>query len=103
HIETENAQDEGRTREMVDEDKEIYKNILSTEDVLSTDKEVVSTDKEKVLKSTLKVLKSTLKVMKSKLKVLIGKEKVLKIILKKEVLLKPLKHLLLQCLEMMKQ
>ncbi|GKF57245.1 hypothetical protein Tco_0170782, partial [Tanacetum coccineum] len=48
HMETENAQDKGRTREMVDEDKEIDENILSTEDVLSTDKEGVSTDKEKV-------------------------------------------------------
>ncbi|GJX96984.1 putative ribonuclease H-like domain-containing protein [Tanacetum coccineum] len=48
HMETENAQDEGRTREMVDEDKDIDEDILSTEDVLSTDKEVVSTDKEKV-------------------------------------------------------
>ncbi|GKF44865.1 hypothetical protein Tco_0131417, partial [Tanacetum coccineum] len=48
HMETENAQDVGRTREMVDEDKEIDENILSTEDVLSTDKEAVSTDKEKV-------------------------------------------------------
>ncbi|GJZ39043.1 hypothetical protein Tco_0585606 [Tanacetum coccineum] len=48
HMETENAQDEGRTREMVDEDKEIDEIRLSTEDVLSTDKEVVSTDKEKV-------------------------------------------------------
>ncbi|GKC41261.1 hypothetical protein Tco_1058983 [Tanacetum coccineum] len=48
HMETENAQDEGRTREMVDEDKEIDENILSTEDVLSTDKEGVSTDMEKV-------------------------------------------------------
>ncbi|GJR57290.1 hypothetical protein Tco_1499452, partial [Tanacetum coccineum] len=48
HMETENAQDEGRTREMVDEDKEIDENILSTEDVLSTDKEAVSTDKEKI-------------------------------------------------------
>ncbi|GKA67695.1 hypothetical protein Tco_0767612 [Tanacetum coccineum] len=43
HIETENAQDEGRTRDTVDEDKEIDENILSTEDVLSTDKEAVST------------------------------------------------------------
>ncbi|GJS22918.1 hypothetical protein Tco_0451550 [Tanacetum coccineum] len=33
---------------MVDEDKEIDENILSTEDVLSTDKEGVSTDMEKV-------------------------------------------------------
>ncbi|GJY98634.1 hypothetical protein Tco_0516064 [Tanacetum coccineum] len=48
HMETENAQDEGRTRDIVDEDKEIEENILSTEDVLSTDKEAVSTDKEKV-------------------------------------------------------
>ncbi|GKA56383.1 hypothetical protein Tco_0755455 [Tanacetum coccineum] len=48
HMETENAQDEGRTREMVDEDKEIDEKILSTEDVLSTDKEGVSTDMEKV-------------------------------------------------------
>ncbi|GKE32041.1 hypothetical protein Tco_1451363 [Tanacetum coccineum] len=48
HMETENVQDKGRTREMVNEDKEIDENILSTEDVLSTDKEVVSTDKEKV-------------------------------------------------------
>ncbi|GKF81425.1 hypothetical protein Tco_0240027, partial [Tanacetum coccineum] len=48
HMETENAQDEGRTREMVDKDKEIDEIILSTRDVLSTDKEVVSTDKEKV-------------------------------------------------------
>ncbi|GJW93023.1 hypothetical protein Tco_0172695 [Tanacetum coccineum] len=47
HMETENAQDVGRTREIVDEEKEIDENILSTEDVLSTDKETVSTDKEK--------------------------------------------------------
>ncbi|GJT42141.1 hypothetical protein Tco_0942006 [Tanacetum coccineum] len=33
---------------MVDEDKESHENILSTEDVLSTDKEGVSTDMEKV-------------------------------------------------------
>ncbi|GJY87342.1 putative ribonuclease H-like domain-containing protein, partial [Tanacetum coccineum] len=45
HMETENAQNEGRTREMVDEDKEIDENILSTEDVLSTDMEKVSTDR----------------------------------------------------------
>ncbi|GKB08185.1 hypothetical protein Tco_0836469, partial [Tanacetum coccineum] len=48
HMEIENAQNEGRSREMVDEDKEIDENILSTEDVLSTDKEGVSTDLEKV-------------------------------------------------------
>ncbi|GJW63184.1 putative ribonuclease H-like domain-containing protein, partial [Tanacetum coccineum] len=48
HMETENAQDKGRTRDMVDEDKEIDENILSPEDVLSIDKEGVSTDMEKV-------------------------------------------------------
>ncbi|GKG23224.1 hypothetical protein Tco_0388527 [Tanacetum coccineum] len=48
YMETENAQDEGRTREMVDEDKEIDEIRLSIEDVLSTDKEVVSTHKEGV-------------------------------------------------------
>ncbi|GJU26514.1 putative ribonuclease H-like domain-containing protein [Tanacetum coccineum] len=36
HMETENAQDVGRTREIVDEDKEIDENILSTEDVLKS-------------------------------------------------------------------
>ncbi|GJT38042.1 hypothetical protein Tco_0937907 [Tanacetum coccineum] len=45
NMETENAQDLGRTRDIVDEDKEIDENILSTEDVLSTDKEKVSTDR----------------------------------------------------------
>ncbi|GKE50863.1 hypothetical protein Tco_1486019 [Tanacetum coccineum] len=48
HMETENAQDVGRTRDIVDEDKEIDENILSTEDVLSTDKEKVSTDRPMV-------------------------------------------------------
>ncbi|GKF76669.1 hypothetical protein Tco_0229139, partial [Tanacetum coccineum] len=48
HIETENAQDVGRTRKIVDEEKELDEDILSTEDVLSTDKEKDSTDMEKV-------------------------------------------------------
>ncbi|GKG04035.1 hypothetical protein Tco_0314422, partial [Tanacetum coccineum] len=48
HMETENAQSEGRTREMVDEVKEFDEVRLSTEDVVSTDKEGVSTDFEKV-------------------------------------------------------
>ncbi|GKA24686.1 hypothetical protein Tco_0710719, partial [Tanacetum coccineum] len=45
HMETENAQDVGRTREIVDEEKELDEDILSTEDVLNTDKEKVSTDR----------------------------------------------------------
>ncbi|GKC85221.1 hypothetical protein Tco_1140938, partial [Tanacetum coccineum] len=48
HMEKENAQDVGRIREIVDEEKEIDKNILSTEDVLSADKEKVSTDRPMV-------------------------------------------------------
>ncbi|GJR15233.1 hypothetical protein Tco_0797885 [Tanacetum coccineum] len=39
HMETDNAQDEGRTREIVDEDKEMEENVLSTEDVLSTEEQ----------------------------------------------------------------
>ncbi|GJY67174.1 ribonuclease H-like domain-containing protein, partial [Tanacetum coccineum] len=45
HMETENAQDIGRTREIVDEEKDIDENILSTEDVVSTNKEKVSIDR----------------------------------------------------------
>ncbi|GJY06961.1 hypothetical protein Tco_0374015 [Tanacetum coccineum] len=45
HMETENAQVMGRTRDIVGDEKEIDENILSTEDVLSTDKEKVSTDR----------------------------------------------------------
>ncbi|GJU67571.1 hypothetical protein Tco_1253830 [Tanacetum coccineum] len=45
HIETENAQSEGRTREMGDEDKDIDERMLSTKDVLSTDFEKVSTNR----------------------------------------------------------
>ncbi|GJY66432.1 hypothetical protein Tco_0468670, partial [Tanacetum coccineum] len=48
HMETENAQDEGRKREIVNEDKEIDEVRLSTEDEVSTVKEGVSTDFEKV-------------------------------------------------------
>ncbi|GKF87699.1 hypothetical protein Tco_0258576, partial [Tanacetum coccineum] len=48
---------EGRTRERVDEDKEIDEVRLSTEEVVSTDKEGVSTDFEKV--STDKPIVST--------------------------------------------
>ncbi|GKA61116.1 ribonuclease H-like domain-containing protein, partial [Tanacetum coccineum] len=49
HMETENAQDKGRTKDIVDEDKEIKEKILSTDkEEVSTDKEKVSTDKEKV-------------------------------------------------------
>ncbi|GKG02100.1 hypothetical protein Tco_0306805, partial [Tanacetum coccineum] len=48
HMETENAQSKGRTRDLMDEDKELDEEKLSTEDGVSTDKERVSTDFEKV-------------------------------------------------------
>ncbi|GJW22396.1 hypothetical protein Tco_0033018 [Tanacetum coccineum] len=47
-METENAQSEGRTRDLVNEDKGFDEVKLSTEDGVSTDKERVSTDFEKV-------------------------------------------------------
>ncbi|GKF52021.1 hypothetical protein Tco_0148488, partial [Tanacetum coccineum] len=46
HMETENVQVVGRTSDIVGEEKEIDENMLSTEDVLSTDKEKVSTDRQ---------------------------------------------------------
>ncbi|GJX88020.1 hypothetical protein Tco_0340034 [Tanacetum coccineum] len=48
YMETEDAQDVGRTRDVVDEEKENDEDALSTEDVLSTAQQKVSTDKEKV-------------------------------------------------------
>ncbi|GKC73363.1 hypothetical protein Tco_1119246 [Tanacetum coccineum] len=48
YMETENAQDMGRTRDIVGEEKENTEDVLSTKDVLSTVKEKVSSDKEKV-------------------------------------------------------
>ncbi|GJW40967.1 hypothetical protein Tco_0066812 [Tanacetum coccineum] len=46
HMDTENAQDVERTREIVDKEKEIDENILSTEDVLSTDRQIKGTDEQ---------------------------------------------------------
>ncbi|GKC78702.1 hypothetical protein Tco_1129476 [Tanacetum coccineum] len=48
YMETEDAQDVGRTRDVVDEEKENAEDVLSIEDVLSTAQQKVSTDKEKV-------------------------------------------------------
>ncbi|GJR80838.1 putative ribonuclease H-like domain-containing protein [Tanacetum coccineum] len=48
YMETEDAQDMGRTRDVVDEEKENTEDVLSTEDILSTSQQRVSTDKEKV-------------------------------------------------------
>ncbi|GJR40716.1 putative ribonuclease H-like domain-containing protein [Tanacetum coccineum] len=65
YMETENAQNEGRTREMVDEDKEIDENILSTEDVLSTDKEGVSTEENCEVLRHIEGTERTLKVLRA--------------------------------------
>ncbi|GJU41853.1 hypothetical protein Tco_1194810 [Tanacetum coccineum] len=48
YMDTEDAQDVGRTREVVNEEKEGTEDAVSTEDVVSTDKEKVSTDRSKV-------------------------------------------------------
>ncbi|GKC52524.1 hypothetical protein Tco_1075269, partial [Tanacetum coccineum] len=48
YMETEDAQDVGRTRNVVHEEKESADNGVSTEDALSTAQPKVSTDKEKV-------------------------------------------------------
>ncbi|GJS67735.1 hypothetical protein Tco_0682300 [Tanacetum coccineum] len=48
YMETEDAQDVGRTRDVVNEEKENADAKVSTEDVLSTAQQKVSTDKEKV-------------------------------------------------------
>ncbi|GKE40628.1 hypothetical protein Tco_1464033 [Tanacetum coccineum] len=48
YMDTKDAQDVERTREVVDEEKEDTKDAVSTEDVVSTDKEKVSTDRSKV-------------------------------------------------------
>ncbi|GJU46341.1 hypothetical protein Tco_1203607 [Tanacetum coccineum] len=48
YMETEDAQDVGKTRDVVDEEKENDEDVLSTKDVLSTSQQKVSTDKEKV-------------------------------------------------------
>ncbi|GJU61252.1 putative ribonuclease H-like domain-containing protein [Tanacetum coccineum] len=48
NMDTEDAQDVGRTRNGENEEKEGTKDAFSTEDVVSTDKEKVSTDRSKV-------------------------------------------------------
>ncbi|GJT83643.1 hypothetical protein Tco_1057985 [Tanacetum coccineum] len=48
YMDTENAQDVRRTRNVVYEEEESAENAVSTEDVVSTDKEKVSTDRSKV-------------------------------------------------------
>ncbi|GJU48529.1 hypothetical protein Tco_1218084 [Tanacetum coccineum] len=58
----ENAQSEGRTKEMMDEDKETDEVGLSTEDEVSTAKKGVSTDFEKVSTDRAKLSTDDLKV-----------------------------------------
>ncbi|GJV15152.1 hypothetical protein Tco_1360475 [Tanacetum coccineum] len=48
YMDTEDAQDVGRTRDVVNEEKESAEDAVSTEGVVSTDKEKVSTDRQKV-------------------------------------------------------
>ncbi|GKG02424.1 hypothetical protein Tco_0310060, partial [Tanacetum coccineum] len=52
---SEDAQDVGRTRNVVSEEKETADNGVSTEDAVSTNKEKVSTDRSKVSTDKVKV------------------------------------------------
>ncbi|GKF34567.1 hypothetical protein Tco_0107767, partial [Tanacetum coccineum] len=55
YTDTENAQEIGRTTNVVNEEKESAKDVVSTEDVVSTDKEKISTDRSKVSTDRSKV------------------------------------------------
>ncbi|GJX62763.1 hypothetical protein Tco_0295663, partial [Tanacetum coccineum] len=55
NMDTEDAQDVGRTKEVVNEEKETVDDEVSTKDVVSTDKEKVSTDRSKVSTDRSKV------------------------------------------------
>ncbi|GJV33361.1 reverse transcriptase domain-containing protein [Tanacetum coccineum] len=67
NMETDDAQDVGRTRDVVDEEKENVDAELSTEDVLSTAQQKVSTNKEKVSTDRPKVSTDGSKLWKHKL------------------------------------
>ncbi|GKC22028.1 hypothetical protein Tco_1024178, partial [Tanacetum coccineum] len=90
----ENAQSEGRTKEMMDEDKETDEVGLSTEDEVSTAKKGVSTEFEKVSTDRPKLSTDDLKVLTTKGKVLrevestADKKVVMKEAIKKKLLLK---------------
>ncbi|GKF34946.1 hypothetical protein Tco_0108146, partial [Tanacetum coccineum] len=75
NMETKDAQDLGRTRDVVDEEKENAEDVLSIEDVLSTAQQKVSTDKEKVSTDRPIVSTNGSKVSTNKEKVSTDKEK----------------------------
>ncbi|GKC30889.1 hypothetical protein Tco_1038183 [Tanacetum coccineum] len=62
YMETKDAQDVGRTRKVVSEEKETAGNEVSTEDAVSTDKEKVSTNRSKVSTDRSKVSTDKVKV-----------------------------------------
>ncbi|GJZ59203.1 hypothetical protein Tco_0615019 [Tanacetum coccineum] len=66
NMETEDAQDVGRTRKVVSEEKETVGNGVSTKDAVSTDKEKVSTDRSKVSTDRSKVSTDMVKVSTDK-------------------------------------
>ncbi|GJU91657.1 hypothetical protein Tco_1304080 [Tanacetum coccineum] len=75
YMETEDAQDMGRTRDVVEEEKENDEDALSTEDVLNTAQQKVSTDKEKVLNDQIKVLDEQSNVLDDHIEEIDPKEK----------------------------
>ncbi|GJU40857.1 hypothetical protein Tco_1193814 [Tanacetum coccineum] len=94
YMDTEDAQDVGRTRDVVNEEKETADDKVSTEDALSTAQQKVSTDRltDECVLTSKKLVPTRKKI------VLIDQMKVLLIKLKEEVLLQQLQHLLLQLL-----
>ncbi|GKF19224.1 hypothetical protein Tco_0067862, partial [Tanacetum coccineum] len=75
YMETEDAQDARRTREVVNEEKETVNDEVSTEDVLSTAQQKVSTDKKKVSTDRPKVSTDRPNVSTDRPKVSTDKEK----------------------------
>ncbi|GJU38979.1 hypothetical protein Tco_1191936, partial [Tanacetum coccineum] len=75
HMETENAQSEGRTREMVDEEKEFMKiDLVLKMQLILTDEQIEGAEEQvEGSEEKMKALKRSLKVLKRKLKVLLGK------------------------------
>ncbi|GJR48602.1 hypothetical protein Tco_1316705 [Tanacetum coccineum] len=75
YMDTEDAQDVGRTRDVVNEEKESTDEKVSTEDALSTTQQKVSTDKEKVSTNRPNVSTDTPNVSTDRPKVNTNKEK----------------------------
>ncbi|GKF20760.1 hypothetical protein Tco_0069398, partial [Tanacetum coccineum] len=96
YIDTKDAQDVGRTRDVVNEEKKTADDKVSTKDALSTAQQKVNTDKQKVSTDRPNVSTDRPKVNTDMEKIVpLAQMKVLMIELMEEVLLQPLQQLLL--------